>query len=101
VSDLLDQMLEEVQATYRSQGKAIYWLLFADRILQPIMDNTSAPSLDEICEKYGVENTTKASNMIITVKRRFRATLRRYLRQAVANNAEVEEELKELIRIFS
>ena len=101
VSDLLDQMLEEVQATYCSQGKAVYWLLFADRILQPIMDNTSAPSLDEICEKYGVENTAKASNMIITVKRRFRATLRRYLRQAVASNTEVEEELKELIRIFS
>jgi len=101
VSDLLDKMLEEVQAIYCSQGKAVYWQLFADRILQPIMDNTSAPSVEEICEKYGVENTAKASNMIITVKRRFRATLRRHLRQSVASNTEVEEELKELIRIFS
>jgi len=101
VSDLLDKMLEEVQATYCNQGKAVYWQLFHDRILQPIMENTSAPSLEEICEKYGLENATKASNMIITVKRRFRATLRRYLRQAVASNADVEEELKELIQIFS
>lgn len=101
VSDLLDKMLAEVQSTCYSQGKTIHWQVFHDRILQPIMENTSAPSLEEICRKHGVEDTAKASNMIITVKRRFRAAMRRYLRQAVASNADVEDELKELIQLFS
>lgn len=101
VSDLLDTMLPEVQAACHSQGKTIHWKVFHDRVLQPIMENVPAPSLKEICDKYGIENTEKASNMIITVNRRFRATLKRHLRRAVANNSEVEQELEELMRIFS
>jgi len=101
VSDLLDAMLEEVQARCRSQGKTLHWHVFQDRVLQPIMENTPAPSLKEICDKYGIESTAKASNMIITVNRRFRATLKRHLRRGVTNNADVEEEFKELMQIFS
>ncbi len=101
VSDLLDKMLAEVQATCCSQGKAVHWQLFHDRILRPIIDNTSPLSLEEICQKHGIDDTAKASNMIITVKRRFRAALKRYLRQAVASNTDVDDELKELIQLFS
>ncbi len=101
VSDLLDNMLEEVQAKCRSQGKAIHWQVFQDRVLQPIMENVPAPSLKEICDKYGIESTARASNMIVTVNRRFRATLKRHLRRAVTDNADVEDELKELMQIFS
>ena len=101
VSDLLDTMFEEVQAKCQSQGKAIHWQVFHDRVLQPIMENVPAPSLRAICDKYDIESPAKASNMIITVNRRFRSTLKRHLRRAVVNNADVEEELKELMQIFS
>jgi hypothetical protein len=40
------------------------------------MDNAEAPSLGELCQKYGIESTAKASNMIITVNRRFQAAFR-------------------------
>lgn len=101
VSELLDKMLAEVQAKCRSQGKTLHWQVFHDRILQPIMENTRAPSLAEICDKYGIKNTAKASNMIVTVNRRFRAALKRHLRRSVTGDAEVDEELRELMQMFS
>lgn len=96
VSELLDKMLEEVEAKCRSQGKTLHWQVFHDRILQPIMENTRAPSLTGICDKYSIENTAKASNMIITVNRRFQAALKRHLRRAVTNDVDVDDELREL-----
>ena len=101
VSDLLDTMLAEVEAQCRSQGKTLHWQTFHDRVLRPIMENVPAPSLQEICDRYGIDSASKASNMIITVNRRFRATLKRHLRRAVADNADVEEELNELMQMFS
>jgi RNA polymerase sigma-70 factor (ECF subfamily) len=101
VSELLDKLLVEVEAKCRSDDKLLHWQVFHDRVLQPIMENTHAPSLAKICDKYGIENAFKASNMIITVNRRFQAALKRYVRRTVANDADVEEELHELMQIFS
>jgi len=42
----------------------------------------------------------KASNMVITVKRRFQAVLRRHVRQCVDSDAEVNEEIRDLMKIF-
>jgi DNA-directed RNA polymerase specialized sigma24 family protein len=101
VSELLDKLLMEVQAKCRTDDKSLHWQIFHDRVLKPIMENTHAPSLAEICDKYSIESATKASNMIITVNRRFQAALKRYVRRTVANDADVDEELNELMQIFS
>jgi len=101
VSSLLDKLLAEVQAKCLADDKELHWQIFHERVLQPIMENTRALSLKEICDKYGIEDEKKASNMIITVNRRFRAALKRYLRRSVTRDVEVDEELRELMQIFS
>ena len=101
VSELLDKVLVEVQTKCQTDDKILHWQVFHDRVLKPIMENNQAPSLAEICGKYGIENPSKASNMIITVNRRFQAALKRLVRRTVVNNADVDEELRELMQIFS
>ena len=101
ITELLDKLLVEVEARCRSQGKTLHWQVFHDRVLQPIIENTRAPTLTEICQKYGIEDQRKASNMIITVNRRFQAALKRHLRRSVTRDVEVDEELRELMQIFS
>jgi DNA-directed RNA polymerase specialized sigma24 family protein len=98
---LLDQVIAEVRAKCCETGNVTYWELFRDRILLPIMENAPRPSLDLLCEKYRIGETSKASHMIFTVKRRFRAMLRRYVRQLVNSDAEVDEEIRYLMKIFS
>lgn len=101
VSDLLDALLAEVETKCHRQGKTLHWQVFHDRVLQPIMEDVSAPSLKEICDRHGIDSAAEASNMIVTVNRRFRAALKRHLRRTVARNADVEEELNELMQMFS
>jgi len=99
-STLLDQLLKEVETACRRHGMTTHWQVFHDKILQPIMEEAQAPSLKDLCDKYGIENPIKASNMIISVNRRFQATLKRRLRQSVTSDPEVYGELKELMEIF-
>jgi RNA polymerase sigma-70 factor (ECF subfamily) len=101
VSELLDQMLAEVEAECRQHGMTAHWQLFYARVLQPTIQGTEPPSVAEICGKYGVESGIKASNMIFSVKRRFQAALKRHLRQSVASEADVSDEMRELMQFLS
>jgi RNA polymerase sigma-70 factor (ECF subfamily) len=101
LSSVLDEILVEVQVKCQTDDKTLHWQVFNDRVMQPIIENSHPPSLSEICDKYGIDDTAKASNMIITVNRRFRSTLKRHVRRAVANDADVDEELRELMQMFS
>lgn len=100
-SGLLDEVLAKVKDECYSTNKAAHWQVFYAKVLAPIIDSAAPLSLTDICTKYGVENTSKASNMIVTVKRRFRAVLRHCLRKFVQSDSEIEDELSELIGILS
>lgn len=98
---VLDQTLSDLEAHYRKKGKASLWEVFGARVLAPIMENAPATSLPELCAKYGISDTAKASKMIIRVKRRFRSLLRRRVRQLVNSDAKVDDEIRYLMKICS
>lgn len=99
-STLIDQTLSEVCAACREQGLQTHWHVFEDKILQPLRQNTQAPSMREICARYDIENESVASNMLVTVKRRFRAALRKNLRLTVLSEGDVDDELREMLSLF-
>jgi RNA polymerase sigma-70 factor (ECF subfamily) len=100
VTTLLEEVLEQAENACRHEGMSIHWQLFRDRILQPILEAAEPPSLPELCDRYEIEDVAKASNMIITVKRRFQTTLLRHLRRLVASDEQVREEFEEIRRFF-
>jgi RNA polymerase sigma-70 factor (ECF subfamily) len=100
VSALLERVLEEVESKCHQEGKSVHWQVFHDRVLQPIMDRTDPVPLNEICARYGIEEENTASNMIVTVKRRFQALLRDHLRQSVMSDELLGDELDEIKRFF-
>ncbi len=95
-ADLLERILGEVRAWYADQDMHTHWYLFRDRLLQPSLDDTAAPSLSDLCQQYGIENEVKASNMLGTVKRRFQTALKEHVRQTVISGEMAEEELIEM-----
>ncbi len=99
--ELLDRLLEEVETECRQRGMTMHWDLFNDRVLSPIITCVESPSLEELCHKYGVASTLKASNMIFSVKRRFRAAMKRLLRKSVASEAQINEEMRELMKFLA
>lgn len=100
VTTLLEEVLEQVESGCRQEGLSTHWQLFLDRVVQPILEAAEPPSLRELGSRYGIEDTTRASNMIITVKRRFQTTLLRHLRRLVASDEQVREEFEEIRRFF-
>ena len=100
VSALLEQVLVELKAEYDKSDKMVHWQVFRDRVLRPIMKGSDAPALEAICKKYGISDTVRASNMMVTVKRRFQTLLRQHLRNSVMSDKEANEELAEIRRFL-
>jgi len=100
VSALLEQVLTEVEARCHEDGKTVHWHVFHDRVLDPIMEKTNPPSMKEICRKYAIESEVTASNMMVTVKRRFQTALRNHLRGLVVSAELIDEELAEIMRFL-
>ena len=98
LSDLLERVLKEVETDCHSDGLDLHWKVFHERVVIPILDDSPTQSLKEICEKYGIEDEKKASNMIITVKRRFQTVIRKHVRDTVANEDEIDDEVQELFQ---
>jgi len=69
-------------------------------VLRPIIERIDPVSTRELCAKYGIEDSGKVSNMIVTVKRRFQATLKQHLRDSVTSDEYVEGEVEEIQRFF-
>lgn len=100
-TEIIDQVILQVKKECCSTNKEKHWKIFDAKILCPIINNTASPSLKKLCDKYGVENEAKASNMIITVKRCFRRALEDQLRRFVRADSEIEDELNELLGIIA
>jgi len=100
VSALLERVVADAEADCHRDGKTVHWHLFYDRVLAPITDRTDPVPLAEICARYGIEDEAQASNMIVTVKRRFQRLLREHLRHSVLSDELLSEELQEIKRFF-
>ena len=100
ISDLLERVLEQVEAKCYEDGKTVHWCIFRDRLLRPIIERIDPVSIKELCATYGVEDSAKVSNMIVTVKRRFQTTLKQHLRNSVISDEFMEGEIEEIQRFF-
>lgn len=100
ISDLLERVLQQIEAKCYEDGKTVHWYLFRDRLLRPIIERIDPVSIKELRAKYGIEDSAKVSNMIVTIKRRFQTTLRQHLRDSVISDEHVEEEVEEIQRFF-
>lgn len=100
LSTLLERATAEVKTACQEQGMETHWALFHERILQPILGHNDPISLPKLCENYGIEDTKKASNMIVTVKRRFRKKLMELIRNTVVTDEQAQEEFQYLLKFL-
>jgi RNA polymerase sigma-70 factor (ECF subfamily) len=100
ISALLDRVLSEVKEACCADGLKTHWEVFSARIVRPILDNTKPPPLKKLCAQFGIASCGKASNMAITVKRRFRAALRQHICNTVGCDDNVDAELDDLLRFL-
>ncbi len=99
-TSVLDQVLAKVQEEYCGTNRSAHWEVFLRKVLLPILEGTEEPPLSEVCKLCDIDMKKQASNMLITVRRRFAVILRRVLRQHVKSDSQVEQELSDLLEIL-
>jgi RNA polymerase sigma-70 factor (ECF subfamily) len=99
-TDLLERALAEVKDRYAKRGMETHWYVFRDRLLEPSLEDREAPSFNQICQRYGIDDEATASNMLKTVKRLFRSVLEKQVRQTVLSGEAAEEELREIFKFL-
>ncbi|MBN1506674.1 MAG: sigma-70 family RNA polymerase sigma factor [Sedimentisphaerales bacterium] len=100
LSVLLERVVADVKEACRQQGLETHWALFQERVVEPILNDRAARPLAELCQTYGIEDTKTASNMIVTVKRRFRSALLEHIRNTVVSAEQVGEEVAYLLQFL-
>ena len=100
-SALLDEVLASVKAGCQEAGQEKHWGVFYGTVVAPILTGAEVPALSEVCRDLAIESEAKASNMCITAKRRFKAALRVRVRQFVDSDDQVDDEIRDLMRILS
>ncbi len=100
LSALLDEVIEEVRTRCVQENLTIHWKLFHERIIRPILEDAEPPCFAELRRRYRLENDKQASNMVITVQRRFQLALKSHVRRTVLAEDQIHEELAELMRFF-
>ncbi len=100
-SELLSEVIVEVHEECLRDGLEKHWKVFHATVVKPTMEGADTPSLGELCSQLDIKSEAKASNMSITVKRRFRTILARHIRQYVESDDQVEEEIRDMMQILS
>ena len=100
VSALLEQVLDEVKAKCSERNLTLHWQVFHDRIVRPILSRTEPLSMRAVCDRYGIDDPVKASNMMTTVKRLFQTVLKQHVRNSVMSEEDTADELVQIRRFF-
>ena len=100
VSALLEQVLDEVQAKCNERDLTVHWHVFHDRIVRPILNRAEPLSMRAVCDRYGIDDPIKASNMMTTVKRLFQTILKQHVRNSVMSEEDTADELVQIKRFF-
>jgi len=100
-STLLNEVIEKLEREYKDKNRQVHWRVFQDKVLNPILQDSPSPSYVELRKKYRIADEQKAAAMTTTVKRRFRSLLIDTIRPYVATDPDVEDEIDELLLIFS
>ncbi|MBM4039937.1 MAG: sigma-70 family RNA polymerase sigma factor [Planctomycetes bacterium] len=100
-SALLDDVLAELRAECLASGKAAHWEVFHGRVLLPVFEEAAPVPLPALCRRLGIEAEAKASNMLVTAKRRFQALLRRRVGQSIGPDEDPDDVIGDLIRSLS
>lgn len=90
---VIELTLQRLEEACREDDLGPHWTAFKINVVGPTLRKTQPLSMEALAERIGAADATQASNMLQTVKRRFKRLLREVVAETVADQGEVEQEL--------
>ncbi len=97
LSALLERVLEIVRKSCESEDLGTHWAIFYKCVIGPILYDRPKIPLSDLCDTHAIKDTKTASNMIITVKRRYRSALLDQVTRTVMSHDQASDELTDLM----
>ncbi|MFN7021157.1 MAG: RNA polymerase sigma factor [Phycisphaerales bacterium] len=93
---IIQATLQRMEDAVRKEDMEAHWTAFDAIILGPTLRQTSPIDLKQLGDRLGIADLSQISNMLQTMKRRFRRALREVVAETVDTPAQIEEELADL-----
>jgi len=100
-SQLLDEVLADVEAQCLQTGQQQHWEVFRQTVVEPTLSGAEIPPMPTLCRELDIGTPKQAAAMNVTVKRRFKRVMRAYVLEFVASEEEVDSEIGDLMEILS
>jgi DNA-directed RNA polymerase specialized sigma24 family protein len=98
---LLEEVLAAMKADCDANGQADIWGVFEHRLLVPLFEGVEPLGYDEVCARFGFGSPERASNALITAKRKFQRAFDRVAAWYRHDGEQAEDVLRELIDTLS
>lgn len=99
--EMLARSLDRLSAECRSEGLEKHWQVFRARWLGPLLEGAEPAPFESLCRQLNIASVKQASNMLQTIRRRFAGVLRRCVAPWVADEAEIDREIRDLMSALS
>jgi RNA polymerase sigma-70 factor (ECF subfamily) len=93
---VIEITVNRLEEACMADGMDAHWTAFELNVLGPALRKTRPLAMDDLAKTVGAIDAMQASNMLQTVKRRFRRTLREVVAETVGDPELVDQELDEL-----
>ena len=93
--------VERMRNECAEKGRSDLWEVFSYRVLEPALEQAPIPSYDLLVRRFGFQSPSQASNLLITAKRMFHRALADTVRDTVADESQVAEEIRDLKAILA
>jgi DNA-directed RNA polymerase specialized sigma24 family protein len=98
---VLEDALARMRETCRRAGRNDLWNVFRDRVVGPALEDTEPSSYADLAEQYSFRSPAEAANVVLTGKRMLIRFLREVVGECARDEAEVDEEIRDLRRILA
>jgi DNA-directed RNA polymerase specialized sigma24 family protein len=93
---VLAEALDRLREFYLCKGRHDLWGVFTSGLVEPMLSETPAPSMEILAERCGFSSARQASNGLTTAKRMFKQILGAIIAEYARDQGAVAEEIKEL-----
>lgn len=95
-ASIIQITLQRMEDAAKREGLTAHWKAFQINVLGPALRRTAPMELRTLGERLGVADVAQLSNMLQTMKRRFRRMLREVVAETVDSPEQIEQELADL-----
>ena len=95
---IIREVLERIRQECQQEKLEPHWTVFEQRVVRPLLLGELTIPYDQLVRELGLRDASQASNMMITIKRRFVRTLRAEIANTIDQQSDVEDELLAIVR---